>query len=396
MTSWLQNVTIGIDFCERMTSLFHRPRYQRLAAAVGGVLLTAALALPAAAAEVTLDCTYVPITGNEFVADTMNGVPAYYNLTGPTYYCAELIPRYFAEVYGLEIHCSEGSLTVLNNDDYYFVKTDNPQPGDVLYGSAAARGKGYSHWAIVKENNGDSLALFEQNWSWNGQAGIDRVLEFPTTAYECYTLVSRSGQEIQPVEGSVAAVSAWAEPYIQQAAEAGIADLKTDFGSTVDRETFCQMAVNILANYGLTAEGDTACEQAAALGLVDTTDGTGAISRQEAAVIASRVLEAAGADLTGNTTALSVYTDVEDIADWAVESVADLTACGLFSGNNGCFNPTDLLTNEQAVALMVRVYDNPTPAVTYNAAGTTACAAESVVAMAAGDMMLSRTLRSAN
>lgn len=375
--------------------MFHRPTYQRLIAAVGGVLLTAALALPAAAAEVTLDCTYIPITGNEFVADTMNGVAAYYNLTGPTYYCAELIPRYFAEVYGLDIHCSEGSLTVLNNDNYYFVETDNPQPGDVLYGSAASRGKGYSHWAIVKENNGDSLTLFEQNWSWNGQAGINRVLEFPTTAYTCYTLVSRNGEKIQPLADSVAAVSTWAEPYIQEAAEAGIADLKTDFGSNVNREDFCQMAVNILAAYGMTAEGDTACEQAAALGLVSNTNGATSISRQEAAVITVRLLDAMGAELTGNTESLTAYADVDDIADWAVESVADVTACGLFSGSNGCFNPTELLTNEQAVALMVRVYDNPTPTVTYNAAGSTACAAEGVVAMAAGDLMLSRILRSA-
>lgn len=378
-----------------MTSLFHRSRYQRLAAAVGGVLLTAALALPAAAAEVTLDCTYIPITGENFVADTMNGVPAYYNLYGSTYYCSELIPRYFAEVYGLEVRCAEGTLTVLNSDEYYFVKTDNPQPGDVLYGSPAARGKGYSHWAIVKENNGDSLTLFEQNWRWNGQAGINRVLEFPTTAYECYTLVSRSGEKVQPVEGSVACISTWAEPYIELAAEAGIADLKTDFQSDINREDFCQMAVNILAAYDLAADGGTACEQAAALGLVSNTDGDDTITRQEAAVITSRIIDAIGADLTVSTDVLNDYNDADDIADWATEAVADLTACGFLSGSNGSFNPTGLLTNEQAVALMVRVYENPNPSVTYHAAGTTACAAEGVVAMAAGDMRLSRILRAA-
>lgn len=376
-----------------MTSLLQRSRYQRLLAAVGGVLLTAALALPAAAAEVTLDCTYIPITSENFVADTMNGVPAYYNLNGPTYYCSELIPRYFQEVYGLDVHCAEGSLTVRNNDDYYFVKTDNPQPGDVLYGSAASRGKGYSHWAIVKENNGDSLTLFEQNWRWNVQAGVDRVLEFPTTAYECYTLVSRSGEKVQPVEGSVACISTWAEPYIDLAAEAGIADLKTDFQSDIIREDFCQMAVNILAAYDLTAEGDTACEQAAALGLVSNTDGDDTITRQEAAVITLRIMDALGSELTADNSVLDAYNDVADIADWATDAVANLTACGFLSGSNGSFNPTDLLTNEQAVALMVRIYENPNPSVTYHTAATTACAAEGVVAMAAGDMMLSRSLR---
>lgn len=376
-----------------MTSLLQRSRYQRLLAAVGGVLLTAALALPAAAAEVTLDCTYIPITSENFVADTMNGVPAYYNLNGPTYYCSELIPRYFQEVYGLDVHCAEGSLTVRNNDDYYFVKTDNPQPGDVLYGSAASRGKGYSHWAIVKENNGDSLTLFEQNWRWNGQAGVDRVLEFPTTAYECYTLVSRSGEKVQPLEGSVACVSTWAEPYIELAAEAGIADLKTDFQSDINREDFCRMAVNILAAYDLTTEGDTACEQAAALGLVSNTDGDDTITRQEAAVITLRIMDALGSELTADNSVLDAYHDVADIADWATDAVANLTACGFLSGSNGSFNPAGHLTNEQAVALMVRIYENPNPSVTYHTAAATACAAEGVVAMAAGDMMLSRSLR---
>ena len=98
----------------------------------------AALAVPALAADETLDVTYVEISGDGFVADTMDGVEARYNLYGPTLYCVELITRYYAEVYGLEIRCSGGAPAVLNNPDLYFEKTDNPQPGDVMYGSAAA------------------------------------------------------------------------------------------------------------------------------------------------------------------------------------------------------------------------------------------------------------------
>lgn len=173
-----------------MTNLTHGRRTTRLLAALGCMLILASLILPASAAEGTIDCTYLTITGDGFVADTMDGVEARYNLYGPTLYCVELITRYYAEVYGLEIRCSGGAPAVLNNPDLYFEKTDNPQPGDVMYGSAAARGKGYNHWALVKSNNGASLTLFEQNWRWNGQAGVNRVIEYPTACYEIYTLKS--------------------------------------------------------------------------------------------------------------------------------------------------------------------------------------------------------------
>ena len=65
------------------------------------VLAVMAAGLTAMAAEKTLDVTYVKITGDEFVADTFNGVEARYNLYGRTYYCSEFITRYYAQVYGL-------------------------------------------------------------------------------------------------------------------------------------------------------------------------------------------------------------------------------------------------------------------------------------------------------
>lgn len=385
---------------------------RRAAAAACCALLLLTLALPAGAAEGTISCTYIPITGEEFVAETMNGVEARYNLYGSTYQCVELVIRYYQEVYGLEIRCAQGNLTVLNNDDLYFVETDDPQPGDVLFGSAAARGKGYDHWALVRSNNGDSLTLFEQNWRWNGQAGIGRVIEFPTTSYRAFTLASRSGAEIVPADGSPAAVSDWAAPYLEAAAEAGIAALETDFQSAVTREAFCAMALNVLAARGVEPASDgTACEQAASLGLVDgSADGAAALTRQEAAVITARLMDLLGQEAAADTAALAVYADAGEVAAWAAEAVAQVTACGLMSGSDGCFNPRESMTNEAAVALLVRVHENPTPALlmaadgadeaadarpTAAAARTAApalCAALDVVMLGAGDMMLSRGL----
>ena len=384
-----------------MTHLTRAKRLQRLFAALCCVVIAATLAVPAAAAEGTIDCTYIPITGEGFVADTMNGVEARYNLYGPTLYCVELIVRYYEEVYGLEIRCSDAGPAVLNSDDLYFEETSNPQPGDVMFGSAAARGKGYNHWAIVKRNNGSSLTLFEQNWRWNGQAGINREIEYPTSCYKIYTLTSRSGAKIQPVSGSVAVESTWAESYIDRAAEAGIADLSTDYQASVTRENFCQMALNVLSNYGVESRtGSSVMDTAAQLGLVSNTNGTALLTRQEAAVIASRLIQLIGRLPEADASVLSTYSDAASISDWAADAVAQMTACGLMSGTSGSFRPTDSMTNEQAVALMVRVDENPNPTVTYTgrtvsdaADLATACAAEGIVCLSARFMMLSRPVQ---
>ena len=353
-----------------MIVLLRKTRLQRTLAVLGCLVILLSLAVPVSAAEGTISCTYVPITGDGFVADTMNGVEARYNLYGPTLYCVELVVRYYKEVYGIDIRCSDSGPTVIGSDDLYFEKTDDPQPGDVMFGSAAARGKSYNHWALVKENNGDSLTLFEQNWRWNGQAGVNRVIEYPTTCYEIYTLKSRSGAEITPAGATVDAASAWAESYIDRAAEAGIAALDTDYQADVTREDFCQMALNVLANYGVEPLTDgTACQEAAELGLVSSLDGEAVLTRQEAAVITCRLAARIGgrapqADLA----VLETYDDADAIALWAREAVAQVTAAGLMSGSDGSFDPNGTLTNEQAVALMVRVDEDPDVSVTYQSA----------------------------
>ena len=131
------------------------------------------------------------------------------------------------------------------------------------------------------------------------------------------------------------------------------------------------------------------------------------ITRQEAAVITTRLLGLLGQEAAADTAALAVYADAGEVAAWAAEAVAQVTACGLMSGSDGCFNPRESMTNEAAVALLVRVHENPTPSLLM-AAGEAAdtqpaaaaartaapalCAALDVVMLGAGDMMLSRGL----
>lgn len=335
---------------------------KRIASAALALGLTAALALPAAAAEGTLACTYIPITQDGFVAGTMDGVEARYNLSGPTLYCVELVERYYRTVYGLTLRCEDGSITVLNNSDLYFAPTDDPQPGDILYGSAASRGAGYSHWALVRANNGDTLTLFEQNWGWNGQAGIDRVIEFPTAAYAAYTLRSRSGAAVAPAEAQPAQPSTWAAAYIRSPACNGVAQLTGSYLNDVTREDFCRMVLSVLIHHGVTVpKGNDACAAVAQLGLSDNQNGAEILTRQEAAVIAGRLITRIGSLPKGEVDLAVLYADAGAISEDARETVASLSACGLMSAQAGRFNPLGTLTCEQAAELLLQVDNNPRP-----------------------------------
>ena len=83
----------------------------------------AALAVPALAADETLDVTYVEISGDGFVADSWLGVDAVYNLNGPTLYCSDLIERFYAQVYGLTVTTTPGTPEVAQSG-YWFELTE--------------------------------------------------------------------------------------------------------------------------------------------------------------------------------------------------------------------------------------------------------------------------------
>ncbi len=325
----------------------------RATVALCGVALAAVLAVPVTAAEGILDCTYLDITGDGFVADTLNGVEARYNLDGPTIYCAELIRRYYSQVYGLDIRCSDTDLLVMDNDDLYFEKTDQPKTGDVMLGSAEAREKEYNHWALVKHFEGDKLTVFEQNWRWNDQAGIDRVIEYPNDCYEIYTLKSHSNTPVKPLPGSPASASAWAESYLFQAAEAGF-QLESDYSGAITRDEFCTLALDFLRANGADIGGSGA-EGALAVGLVSDGDGSKVLSREEAACIVSRLTQRIGRAPLALPAALDSYTDAVQISHWAQDAVAQMTVSGLMNGLSSSFSPKAPLTREQAVTIMVRL-----------------------------------------
>ena len=151
-------------------------KFRRLAAVM---LCLTLLAVPALAAEATIDLDYVTIVGEGFAADTFCGVDALYNETGATLFCNELIERFYSAVYGVTVFSNSGDITAASPSGYWFEVTYTPQPGDIAYASAEARERYGNHYAIVKsvDEAGGTVTLFEQNWVWDGKAGVNRLPE---------------------------------------------------------------------------------------------------------------------------------------------------------------------------------------------------------------------------
>lgn len=138
--------------------------------------------------------TYSVIVGEPYVADTFYGVKALYSLVPGSYQCAELIPRFYKEAYGLDtfIFAGYGSAfgmepIEMQTSGYKFVTPETPSAGDVIYTTSTMRNGNGDHWAIVKSFDGSTITLFEQNVKYNGKAGINRKLKYPSEYYYIYS-----------------------------------------------------------------------------------------------------------------------------------------------------------------------------------------------------------------
>lgn len=171
------------------------------------LLLALALLLPTAvsASESSdiISSQWKTITGDDFVVDTLNGVPAY-----PNNQCNDLAIRYYEEVYGVDIFVGNYSPFLMDRsfditfasqdeipdlgdipDEYSgFQRTDSPKVGDIVYWSMARRNKNYAHTALVKDYSNGVITLIEQNWNSGGKAVYERKIRFPSDSYVVYTL----------------------------------------------------------------------------------------------------------------------------------------------------------------------------------------------------------------
>ena len=363
-------------------------KFRRLAAVM---LCLTLLAVPALAAEATIDLDYVTIVGEGFAADTFCGVDALYNETGATLFCNELIERFYSAVYGVTVFTNSGDITAASPSGYWFEVTYTPQPGDIAYASAEARERYGNHYAIVKavDEAGGTVTLFEQNWVWDGKAGVNRVIPYDGGCYTFYTMCSASGraaaaEEASPVSAPSAAEAAaeapstiyawgsgvsnitgtpsgWAAELVDRADVYGITMLADgSYQSAITRKTLARLAANTARTLGLVEDVSDPVAVVQQLGVMQPNadgsfDTTSRVTRQMAATVLLRLLRQSSVVFAADMTTLSRYPDSASISDWAREAVAMMTQYDLMNGTTKGFEPKKDMTLEQCLVLLARI-----------------------------------------
>ena len=81
----------------------------------------------------------------------------------------------------------------------------------------------------------------------------------------------------------------------------------------------------------------------------------GIITRQEAMVFAAKAIAAAGIELTKGS--LVAYSDADQVADYAKESVSALIHANIVNGMSGKITPKESLTRAQAAVILYRIWN---------------------------------------
>lgn len=113
------------------------------------------------AGQVVDTMTYEGVTVNA-IYTPRNDSNAHEMWDDPVYCCAALVTKFYKAVYGNTVYNLWPGSTPLS-DVGTFSKVKTPVVGDI-YGNS-------SHWAIVKQVNGNEVVLFEQNWTWYDDYG---------------------------------------------------------------------------------------------------------------------------------------------------------------------------------------------------------------------------------
>ena len=170
--------------------------------------------------------------------------------------------------------------------------------------------------------------------------------------------------------------SEWALAEVKKAEKADLLpeDFQGKYDSFINREDFCEIAVKLyeaLSNKKATYQGkdpfiDTRNEKVSVASSLGIVEGVGEgmfapkekINRQEISVMIYRTLKAAKPGYNYSNYYERTFADYNQIASWAREAVGYLYAIEVVNGvGENLFNPLDNTTNEEAIALAVRMYD---------------------------------------
>lgn len=166
--------------------------------------------------------------------------------------------------------------------------------------------------------------------------------------------------------------SEWAKSDMEKACSIGLLPEWNRIGYTdgVTRFEICQLVDNFLAQNGIVPEidksysfediKDRSVENLYALGIIIGESEVEFCpydysTREEAAKILSGLCKATGIKIDGTHID---YADKDDISDWAINYVEDMTAMGIFTGDDdNKFNPRDNITKEELIVILLRVND---------------------------------------
>ena len=322
---------------------------RRLCAFLAAVLCAMCLTTAVLAGDDSLHTDYATITEDGFVADIFDGVPAIYNLTISSPDCLEYVQRYYREIYDLEIQAVGHNIWVTNDDTWYFARTDMPQPGDIGYATAEERERGCGHYVLCKavDESAGTITLIEQNWIWNGQAGVNRTIPLES-CYTFYTITADDGsrpEAHEPTQEEVrddeqrATTGAMPSAPVSAAAETAVLSTAADVLGTGEMtgtvSDWAQSAVQRAKQWGILAG--------------TSLNANAAITRGQFARLLVNTLAA-------DESVLYRYSDMGAISTWARAGTAIATAAGLMSGTGAGFSPAGNLTCEQAVTLLARLF----------------------------------------
>lgn len=145
--------------------------------------------------------SFVSIAGGAVDSITVNGVTvealyAPYGSgtdTDTTYSCAAFVKRFYSQVYGRDVYNLNTTTSTPLIDQGSFSKTNSPKVGDILRDDKSV------HWAIVKEVNGDTITVIQQN-AWNGaydKAWVGATVDVDDSRYTFFRWSGNEGENSQ-------------------------------------------------------------------------------------------------------------------------------------------------------------------------------------------------------